>query len=190
MSRTRRGLVVPVAMVWGFVACVDDPDTSAFGRDEGGDTAAEDAAEVGPQPDSSEEVGPQPDSAVDSGSDDTVGDDVDESDSVEPDIEEPLCVPDCANGGDCVAANTCDCSGTGYTGPGCGTPVCSPVCATGTTCVAPNRCEAVVTVLSQGRFETLGARLGSGTLRITAHSISGPARVCADKLCLIGSISP
>jgi len=33
--------------------------------------------------------------------------------------DEPVCAPTCANGGECVAPNTCDCLGTGFSGAAC-----------------------------------------------------------------------
>lgn len=30
-----------------------------------------------------------------------------------------VCTPQCQNGGNCTTANTCNCTGTGFTGPAC-----------------------------------------------------------------------
>jgi hypothetical protein len=42
----------------------------------------------------------------------------------------PICNPSCAHGV-CAAADTCDCSGTGYEGATCATPICTPAARTG-----------------------------------------------------------
>ncbi|MBT9557379.1 MAG: hypothetical protein IV100_15170, partial [Myxococcales bacterium] len=56
------------------------------------------------------------------------------------DCPEPVCTVPCANGGSCVADETCDCGGTGYAGASCETPVCEPPCAQG-ACTAPDTCD-------------------------------------------------
>jgi hypothetical protein len=52
----------------------------------------------------------------------------------------PVCTLPCANGGSCVAPDTCSCA-SGWTGSDCAVPVCSPSCGAFGNCTAPNTCE-------------------------------------------------
>ncbi|TNF37036.1 MAG: hypothetical protein EP329_04155, partial [Deltaproteobacteria bacterium] len=59
----------------------------------------------------------------------------------------PICNPACGHGV-CVSdvpSNTCDCTGTGYSGATCDTPVCTAPCLNGGTCVAPDTCDCAGT---------------------------------------------
>ena len=58
-----------------------------------------------------------------------------------------ICNPACAHGG-CVATDTCDCTGTGYSGATCATPVCTAPCENGGSCVAPETCDCAGTGFS------------------------------------------
>jgi len=59
------------------------------------------------------------------------------------------CTPTCDNGGICIGDDTCDCLGTGHTGPTCSDPLppptCDPVCANGGVCVADDTCDCTGT---------------------------------------------
>jgi len=51
----------------------------------------------------------------------------------------PICNPSCAHGV-CSDTDTCDCTGSGYSGALCETPVCSLGCDNGGVCTAPDTC--------------------------------------------------
>jgi len=54
------------------------------------------------------------------------------------------CNPSCAHGS-CSGVDTCDCTGTGYTGDTCATPACTTPCDNGGLCAAPDTCDCAGT---------------------------------------------
>jgi hypothetical protein len=65
----------------------------------------------------------------------------------------PICNTPCQNGGSCTGPDTCDCSGTGYSGPTCTVPVCTPECEHNGACVEPGVCDCTDTGFSGTRCE-------------------------------------
>jgi len=75
-------------------------------------------------------------------------------DGVVDDNCESSCDPPCENQGTCVAADTCDCAGTGFSGSVCDEPVCVLSCLNGGTCAAPDTCSCGGTGYSGARCES------------------------------------
>lgn len=48
--------------------------------------------------------------------------------------------------------DTCDCAGTGFSGPDCSVPVCNPPCSNGGKCSGPNTCDCAGTGYTNGNL--------------------------------------
>ncbi len=71
--------------------------------------------------------------------------DISQNEESDTDNNTDVCTPECENGGVCVGPDSCDCTGTGFTGAECAIPVCDPECENGGVCVGPDSCDCTGT---------------------------------------------
>ncbi|KAI8468521.1 MAG: hypothetical protein J3K34DRAFT_522896 [Monoraphidium minutum] len=84
-----------------------------------------------------------------------------------------FCFLVCANGKCNLPSNTCDCAGTGLTGPTCTTPVCNPACKNNGKCLVGNTCDCSGTGYKGPTCEILDLANATSTTQTFTAQITG-----------------